>query len=194
MRAVKKGRLVVCVCLLAIVSLSAVRFKVLNDSYPHDEQLFELGQEVVIDPPSGTEGEPQRASVVSFEALDGQQTADLREWSSSTPLGSPGIALRVTLTSEDADIQSLISSARLTSGPCAWGPDQQLSSSLYYRTGGGMGKPRFDLVFLLDPQTCSDEVWKAPADHGYELVYEIWPTRKAIELGRPEPGEIPSLE
>lgn len=131
--------------------------------------------------------------MTSVAFLDEGQVQRLQSWALTTTPERSCPALLVTVRSEDADLASLVSLLRLMTGPCAWAPDQQISASLYYQTGDLPGKSEFDFVFLLSPETCSDAVWASPTSHEYELVCSLWPTRKAVELGRPAAGALPSL-
>lgn len=188
------ARLLVGILMLALLAfVSHVRIEALNGMYPHSDRVFSMGQEVPVEMSWDAGQGEQHIAVTSVAFLDEAQVLQLQSWALSATPERSCPALLVTVKSEDADLASLVSVLRLTTGPCSWAPDQQVSASLYYQTGDSPGKSEFDLVFLLSPETCSDAVWASPTSHEYELVCTLWPTRKAVELGRPASGALPSL-
>ena len=187
-------RLLAGILMLAALALASIaRIEALDGMYPHSDRTFSMGQEVPVEMNWGTEQGEQHIAVTSVAFLDEGQVQRLQSWALTTTPERSCPALLVTVRSEDADLASLVSLLRLMTGPCAWAPDQQISASLYYQTGDLPGKSEVDFVFLLSPETCSDAVWASPTSHEYELVCSLWPTRKAVELGRPAAGALPSL-
>lgn len=191
----RNARLLAGILMLAALALASIaRIEALDGMYPHSDRTFSMGQEVPVEMNWGTEQGEQHIAVTSVAFLDEGQVQRLQSWALTTTPERSCPALLVTVRSEDADLASLVSLLRLMTGPCAWAPDQQISASLYYQTGDLPGKSEFDFVFLLSPETCSDAVWASPTSHEYELVCSLWPTRKAVELGRPAAGALPSLD
>ena len=120
------------------------------------------------------------ASIARIEALDGMYPHSDRTFS----MGQE-VPVEMNWGTEQGEQHIAVTSVAFL--------DEGQVQRLHYQTGDLPGKSEFDLVFLLSPETCSDAVWASPTSHEYELVCSLWPTRKAVELGRPAAGALPSL-